>query len=53
MGVKYDFKKILDERISFGLGSEYRYDSAEFENNGSYSQHRLKEIMIIYQYMEI
>ena len=37
MGVKYDFKKILDERISFGLGSEYRYDSAEFENNGSYS----------------
>ena len=37
MGVKYDLKKILDERISFGLGSEYRYDSAEFENNGSYS----------------
>ena len=37
MGMKYDLKKKIDESISFGLGSEYRYDSAEFENNGSYS----------------
>ena len=37
MGMKYDLKKKIDENISFGLGSEYRYDSAEFENNGSYS----------------
>ena len=36
MGVKYDFKK-YSMREYFGLGSEYRYDSAEFENNGSYS----------------
>ena len=37
MGMKYDLNKKLDESISFGLGSEYRYDSAKFENNGSYS----------------
>lgn len=37
MGTKYDLNKKLNESISFGLGSEYRYDSAKFENNGSYS----------------
>ena len=37
IGAKYDFSKLLTNKISYGYGSEYRYDEAEFENNGSYS----------------
>jgi vitamin B12 transporter len=36
LGLKYDFSKIIDQKISFGAGSEYRYDWGYFENNGSY-----------------
>lgn len=35
-GIKYNFTKSFDE-ISYGYGSEYRYDSGEFVNNGTYS----------------
>ncbi len=37
IGAKYDFSKLYNEKISYGYGSEYRYDDGEFENNGSYS----------------
>lgn len=36
LGLKYDFSKIIDQKISFGAGSEYRYDWGYFDNNGSY-----------------
>ena len=36
LGLKYDLSRILNEKISFGAGSEYRYDYGYFENNGSY-----------------
>ena len=35
IGLKYDFSKTLNETISFGLGSEYKYDWGYFDNNGS------------------
>ena len=37
LGVKYDSSKKINEKISFGLGSEYKYDWGSFNNNGSYS----------------
>jgi vitamin B12 transporter len=36
LGLKYDFSKIIDKKISFGAGSEYKYDWGYFDNNGSY-----------------
>ena len=36
VGVKYDQSRIINEKISFGLGSEYKYDWGYFDNNGSY-----------------
>ncbi len=35
-GLKYSFSKFFDN-FSYGYGSEYRYDSGDFQNNGSYS----------------
>lgn len=34
-GVKYEFTNYFD-KISYGYGSEYRFDSGNFINNGSY-----------------
>lgn len=36
IGIKYDLSKTLDEKFSFGIGSEYKYDWGYFDNNGSY-----------------
>ena len=36
IGLKYDISKTIDDNISFGAGSEYKYDWAYFDNNGSY-----------------
>lgn len=36
VGVKYDQSRMINEKISFGLGSEYKYDWGYFDNNGSY-----------------
>jgi vitamin B12 transporter len=36
LGLKYDFSKLVNQKISFGLGSEYKYDWGYFNNNGSY-----------------
>ena len=36
VGIKYDLSRMINERISFGLGSEYKYDWGYFDNNGSY-----------------
>ena len=36
LGLKYDFSKMIDKKISFGAGSEYKYDWGYFDNNGSY-----------------
>ena len=36
LGFKYDLSKTLNNKISFGLGSEYKYDWGEFNNRGSY-----------------
>ena len=35
LGLKYDLSK-NQQKISFGLGSEYKYDWGYFDNNGSY-----------------
>ena len=37
VGIKYDLSKTLNDHLSFGLGSEYKYDWGSFNNNGSYS----------------
>jgi len=36
IGLKYDLSKIINSNLSFGLGTEYKYDWGYFENNGSY-----------------
>jgi len=36
IGLKYDFSKTIDQKISYGLGSEYKYDWGYFDNNGLY-----------------
>ena len=36
LGLKYDKSKIVSNKISYGIGSEYKYDWAQFVNNGSY-----------------
>ena len=37
LGLKYDLSKTLNKKVSYGLGSEYKYDWGYFDNNGSYS----------------
>ncbi len=37
IGAKYIFSNNLNDQISFGFGSEYKYDWGYFDNNGSYS----------------
>jgi vitamin B12 transporter len=36
LGFKYDLTKIIKKKISYGIGSEYKYDWGYFNNNGSY-----------------
>lgn len=36
IGLKYDLSKIINSNLSFGMGTEYKYDWGYFENNGSY-----------------
>lgn len=36
LGLKYDKSKIVSNKISYGIGSEYKYDWGQFINNGSY-----------------
>tara|TARA_B100000427_G_scaffold322269_1_gene324030 strand:- start:1699 stop:3570 length:1872 start_codon:yes stop_codon:yes gene_type:complete len=37
LGLKYDYSNLFSNRLSYGLGSEYRYDWGSFDNNGSYT----------------
>lgn len=37
-GLKLDFSQTLKEKISYGLGFDYKYDWGEFQNRGSYTQ---------------
>ena len=36
LGLKYDLSRVISDKISFGAGSEYKYDWGYFDNNGSY-----------------
>ena len=36
IGAKYDLSQTINSNLSFGVGSEYKYDWGNFENNGSY-----------------
>jgi len=36
LGFKYDISRLINKKISFGAGSEYKYDWGYFDNNGSY-----------------
>ena len=36
LGLKYDLSRILNNKLSYGIGSEYKYDWGYFDNNGSY-----------------
>ncbi len=36
LGLKYDLTRIINEKISFGVGSEYKYDWGYFDNKGAY-----------------
>ena len=36
LGLKYDLSRLINQKISFGAGSEYKYDWGYFDNNGSY-----------------
>ena len=36
LGLKYDISNRISENLSYGIGSEYRYDWGYFDNNGSY-----------------
>ena len=36
LGLKYDFSTLINQKISFGAGGEYKYDWGYFDNNGSY-----------------
>ena len=36
LGLKYDKSKIVSNKVSYGIGSEYKYDWGQFVNNGSY-----------------
>ena len=36
LGLKYDFSRLVNQNISVGAGTEYKYDWGYFDNNGSY-----------------
>ena len=36
LGLRYDFSRLINQNISYGVGSEYKYDWGYFNNNGSY-----------------
>ena len=36
LGLKYDLSKIVNKKLSYGVGTEYKYDWGYFDNNGSY-----------------
>jgi vitamin B12 transporter len=36
VGLKYDLSKTINQNLSLGVGSEYKYDWGYFDNNGSY-----------------
>ncbi len=36
LGLKYDISRLVNQTISFGAGSEYKYDWGSFNNKGSY-----------------
>ena len=36
LGIKYDLSRLLSEKMSYGAGSEYKYDWGYFDNKGSY-----------------
>ncbi len=36
LGIKYDLSRMINDKISFGAGSEYKYDWGYFDNKGSY-----------------
>ena len=36
IGLKYDISNTYNQKISYGFGSEYKYDWGYFNNNGSY-----------------
>ena len=36
LGLKYDLSKTFSKTLSYGVGSEYKYDWGYFDNNGSY-----------------
>ncbi len=36
IGLKYDFSKVINTKLSLGIGTEYKYDWGDFQNNGSY-----------------
>ena len=36
LGLKYDLSRILNKKLSYGIGSEFKYDWGYFDNNGSY-----------------
>ena len=49
MGAKYDLSQTINSNLSFGVGSEYKYDWGNFENNGSYEASDPKVIQIIFR----
>jgi len=36
LGLKYDLSRNVNNNLSYGIGSEYKYDWGYFDNNGSY-----------------
>ena len=36
LGLKYDFSRLVNQKISYGAGAEYKYDWGYFDNKGSY-----------------
>ncbi len=36
LGLKYDLSKNVNQTLSYGIGSEYKYDWGYFDNKGSY-----------------
>ena len=35
LGLKYDFSGLVNQNISYGVGTEYKYEWGYFDNNGS------------------
>jgi len=36
LGIKFDLSRVFNQKISYGFGSDYKYDWGYFDNNGSY-----------------